>query len=400
MELALIRAIVAIIMATISSTTVGPCVHTRALGTVWVNWIFWGGCTALLAFAPVVGPSMRVLSEGDEICRWLPTIRGIFVGSLAVLSSLVTFFSAARFNRDRLETAASTFWAAISDATNLGGQIELFIVNAVERTIADFTDLFLRVALRALLEGRDLEVNVKMLRAAHLLVTVTTQSSVVCVDKWTIRIMLVWAHISKEVLVILVVRGVWCNLVILGLGVTFFTLWMAMALLEEHTTLVIASGPRPFASIVHIWADGGAAFVCCLPCLIDASFCATVGNQIVLSEICHEDIKVAFNLLRGRPINLAVLLLTLQIWHRLLVDLPTLVLARVIVIGANGFSPEVLLTHALLELALDTITFHICVQEDLVCRRAFFPRFFPLGVLGLVLCDGSLQPSSIPSLAV
>jgi len=69
MELALIRAM-RLIMATVSSSTIVPGVHTGALLalTARVGWIGWDLCGAFLAFATVVSPSMRVLSKSDVHC--------------------------------------------------------------------------------------------------------------------------------------------------------------------------------------------------------------------------------------------------------------------------------------------------------------------------------------------
>jgi hypothetical protein len=125
-----------------------------------------------------------------------------------------------------------------------------------------------------------------------------------------------------------------------------------------------------------------AALVACMVHLIspnvDAILFATMFKQLLLGGACHEHINVAFNLLSGRPINLAICFQALFLWI-ILADLnltatPTLLVADLAVQEVAG----VPLAIAGLALGLLAVTFGILLNVAAVGGSASLVKAFPL----------------------
>jgi hypothetical protein len=244
---------------------------------------------AICARASVVSPSVGVLPKPDGLQRRVGLTKA--VGGICATALDVDFWVA----------PTPTFWAAIRNAVNLGGIIKLRIILAVEVRITNNP-----LRRLTLLPARNLVVNVKVLCAAFLLNPLLAPT-VVCVDMRAIEVTLVPPlQVSKVVLI------------------------MMLACLMAHGldgAGIIALNFTPMSIVVNVRADCGAMLVILLPGSTDAILGATFVQQFLLTVIVQEDIQVAFNFLRGRPVNLAVLLLALKVGNHLLIDVTALFVA-------------------------------------------------------------------------
>jgi hypothetical protein len=123
---------------------------------------------------------------------------------------------------------------------------------------------------------------------------------------------------------------------------------------------------RPFTIMVNLRANCGTMLVIFFPGYIDTVISATFGQKFILSVIMEENIDIAFNLLSGRPVNLAVLLKALLFSHQFLVPFPTLQIALLELCVTAGVLTFVLLAKALLEFLLVGITLHISGEEIVI----------------------------------
>jgi len=220
----------------------------------------WGW--AWLAVASVVGPSMRVFTEGDESQLSDPTL---------FICSTITI---ARFHLFVREAASlASFWAAVNDA-NLGSIIKLGIVLAVEFRATDLRWFFTWLRWR-----RNLEINVKMFRAPVLRFAVFA-ISVFCEDALPVGVALEPA-VTEVVLVML------------------FAEFMCV----KHNAIPTIAGfditRSPFTTVVNFCADLGAMLVVFLTSNIDAILSSTLLQKLLLRVLMKEDVQIALDLLGG-----------------------------------------------------------------------------------------------------
>ena len=119
-------------------------------------------------------------------------------------------------------------------------------------------------------------------------------------------------------------------------------------------------------TIINLRANLVASHVHLLSPLVDAIFRATLCEQVLLGGIGHENIHIAFNLLCGGPINLAVLLQAILL-RILCADCcfarsP----ASLVIVLAIHEQAGLMLTIAGLALCLLAVTFCILLDVDTV----------------------------------
>jgi hypothetical protein len=152
--------------------------------------------------------------------------------------------------------------------------------------------------------------------------------------------------------------------------------------------------------VVNILADFGAIFVVLLPGHIDAVLGATLFEQIFLFIVVKEDVQVALDFLCGGPINLAIPLQALNVFHLRIVDRTALFIALREIIGTDPFLFHALRAHARLELLLDAIALDVCKEELAIGVGACPMLDAPLIMSCFKLGDRRTQPSSISLLRV
>jgi len=301
---------------------------------------------------------MRVFTESDEFQLSYPS------------SSICSSITITRYHVLVWEaTSLASLWAAVRDA-NLFGVVELSIVVAVEFWATDW--IWFRAVDRW---RRHLKVNVKVFCAPVLCFSIFTVS-VLCEHSFPIRVTLVFV-VTKMVLV----------------------MWMTELMCVNHDTIPAVTSHDvtlpPFTTEVYLSANLGAMLIVFLSSNVDAVLSAALGQELLFCVFMKEDIQIAFNLLCGRPINLAVLLLALKRGHTFLIPGPASIPAVRVVWTTECVIHGTLLTHAGLKFLLMTIAFHICIQELLVCIRALIPQSVPLLPGSLVLGDCFQEPCAI-----
>jgi hypothetical protein len=260
------------------------------------------------------------------------------------------------------EASGSTLLrAALVDATNAGDVVKLGIPGPVELLITHWRRSRITAA-----DFRSLIVDVKVLSASHLTGTINT-TTVASHDIGSICIALVLT-VTKEVLGSAVSGSVVVN------G-------------NASRALVDAFHVWPHTIVVNLWADGCAVLVVCLAGIVDAGLRSTLGQKLLLGVIVEEDIDVAFDLLGGRPVNLAVLLQALLLVHVNLILTPALLLALLKVDRAGGELTCILLAEAFLEFLLGPVAIHVNSEEGMVISLALIVQLDPLSISRLVSDD-------------
>jgi hypothetical protein len=260
-------------------------------------------------------------------------------------------------------------WAAVVDATNLASSVELFIVLAMEVIRADRGRRWPTLNAR-----RNLVVDVEVLGAAILTLSIG----------WSI-----WQH----PLITTTMHGEHIDAIHVAFVRTVSKVVLAMLLAELMVvnfvvfTFIIDGDRGPLAIMVNVLANGGAMLVGALPCNIHTILRSTFIQQLLLGVVVEEDIEVAFDLLGGRPIDLAVLLLTLKVGHIDFILSLTTIVALCETTLADLARLEIPLAHALLERPLNAIALHILIEELAVSFRALSPKFVPNFPFGLVQLD-------------
>jgi hypothetical protein len=212
----------------------------------------------------------------------------------------------AGINLDWIEALSSRLLrAALVDAPNAVHNIIFHVPGPVELCIAN------RIGARiALANHRNLVINVQMLSAAHLTLASHT-TAVTGHHIGTIGVTFVMA-ITEMILTVELARRVVVNR-------------------NLTSRLIDALNIRPLPIVVNLRANSRAVLVICLTCHVDAILRTTLGEKLLLGVIMEEDIKVAFNLLGGRPIDLTVLLQALLLMHMFSVLVPALLLALLVI---------------------------------------------------------------------
>lgn len=253
--------------------------------------------------------------------------------------------------------------------------IKLGVVRAVEFRTANP-----RRWRDALWRWRSLIINVKVFRATGFILALLSTTTMLSVDSMTIVVAFV-DRISKVILVVLLAE--------------------LMAVRRDADIFnFVLDNFRPRAGMVRINADGGTALVSLLPGNIDTVLCATIFQQLLLGVVVEEDIKVTFNLLGGRPIDLSVLLQTLDVGYVNLEDIPATLVASIESHRTTVTFHVAFPAHAHLELLLNLITMKICLEVRFVRSTALLMQSLPRKMRRLELCNCLCQPSTITVLRV
>jgi len=164
--------------------------------------------------------------------------------------------------------------------------------------------------------------------------------------------------------------------------------------------LVDALHIGPLSIMVNLWANGCTVLVIFLTGNIHTSLRTTLGEKLLLGVIMEEDIDVAFDLLGGRPVDLAILLKALLLVHVFLVLSPALLFALLIVDRAGGKFASIPLAEALLELLLVLVARHVHLEESMIVMFALIVELDPHGVGRCVRFNLTLQPPSELTIAM
>jgi len=156
----------------------------------------------------------------------------------------------------------------------------------------------------------------------------------------------------------------------------------------------------PLSIMVNLWANGCTVLVIFLTGNIHTSLRTTLGEKLLLGVIMEEDIDVAFDLLGGRPVDLAILLKALLLVHVFLVLSPALLFALLIVDRAGGKFASIPLAEALLELLLVLVARHVHLEESMIVMFALIVELDPHGVGRCVRFNLTLQPPSELTIAM
>jgi hypothetical protein len=133
---------------------------------------------------------------------------------------------------------------------------------------------------------------------------------------------------------------------------------------------------------------------------IHAVLAATLVEQLFLAVVMEEDINVAFNLLGGRPINLAIVFSALLLTNNFLVPFPTSLGALCKVDCAGGPLASAVLTQAHLHFFLGCIALHVSREEGMVRCLAGPVLLFPSGMGSPEFVELPCEPGSIGSFAI
>jgi len=152
--------------------------------------------------------------------------------------------------------------------------------------------------------------------------------------------------------------------------------------------------------MVNLRANGCAVLVVFLTGNIHTSLRTALGEKLLLGVIMEEDIKVALDLLGGRPIDLAVLLKTFLLVHMFFILMPALFFALLKIDRACGKLACIFLAKTLLKLLLILVARHVNLQEGMVVMFALIVELDPHSVSRCVRFDLALQPSSKLTIAV
>jgi hypothetical protein len=137
-------------------------------------------------------------------------------------------------------------------------------------------------------------------------------------------------------------------------------------LVTSHIHRVDTSNFRPMTIVINLWTNLGAILVILLTCFANAVIRATLCEEFFLGVVMEQDINVAFNLLGGRPVDLAVLLQTLFFFNELSIGSPTGSLTLIVICVASLRFASVVFTTAFLKLLLLYIALHVHRQEGMV----------------------------------
>jgi len=152
--------------------------------------------------------------------------------------------------------------------------------------------------------------------------------------------------------------------------------------------------------MVNLRANGCAVLVVFLTGDIHTSLRTALGEKLLLGVIMEEDIKVALDLLGGRPIDLAVLLKTFLLVHMFFIFSPALLFALLKVDRAGGKLAGIFLAETLLKLLLILVAGQVNLEERMVVMFALIVELDPHSVSRCVRFDLALQPSSKLTIAV
>jgi hypothetical protein len=147
--------------------------------------------------------------------------------------------------------------------------------------------------------------------------------------------------------------------------------------------------------MINVLTDPCACVVVLLSLFVYAIVTVTVLCEILLGVIMEQDPNVTFDLLGGRPIDLAVLLQALLVLHNFLILFPTLSLAAVVVNTASFGFTMIPLTRYLLKVCLNHIALDVSLHENFVCSRARAVQRIPPPITGLELGDHASQPAPV-----
>jgi hypothetical protein len=274
----------------------------------------WKGCDAVLAWAAVESPRMRVLLDGEE------------AHGGAILAR----------RQHHIREAGGTLlkWAAIGNFSDAGLLVKLGVKFVVKVSITDWRR---RISARFAL--RNLVVDVEVLSATHFCFTSAAVLGEHC----------------KSVGITLVITI--SEVILIGLSAL---------LMSSDLHRVDTQHFWPRTKEIDLWADGCAMLVVLFTGIIDASLRSTLCEELLLGVVVEEHINVAFNLLGGRPIDLAIFLQTLLFLHKILVLHPAVCLTLVVLQIASVRLALIALAQATLKLLLSGVALHVDGQERVI----------------------------------
>jgi hypothetical protein len=261
---------------------------------------------------------------------------------------------------------------AVLHIWDLAATIKFGIVLEVERFVAHWG-----AAIIAACAHGGLVVNVKVLSAALFANTICATTTMSGHNCWAIRVTLVVLvpHVILVMGMAEFVRWTWCK--------PFFRLGMDF----------IAKHFGPLAIVVNLFANLATLGVVLLARLVDAILISALADEFFLGIIMEEDIHVAFDLLGGRPIDLAVLLQTILRPHLILVLIPAHRHAGVL-LDAGSELATISATLAPLKLPLSNVTVIVDVKVLVVRLLTGSMLFHPILITVLKSLNHGVQPFS------
>jgi len=112
--------------------------------------------------------------------------------------------------------------------------------------------------------------------------------------------------------------GIQVNEILLPVWRSNDTTWRRV--IHYHGNVALA----PVATVINFRANRGAVLIVLLTGNVDAIFCSTLCQKLLLGVLMQEDVQIALDLLGGGPINLAILLLALKRRNALLIPRPAM----------------------------------------------------------------------------
>jgi hypothetical protein len=128
---------------------------------------------------------------------------------------------------------------------------------------------------------------------------------------------------------------------------------------------------------------------------IHAFLSSTFRKKLFFRVVMEEHVHIAFNLLRGRPIDLAILLSALLLADDSLICDPAPCGALCEIVCARSPITSALLAPACLKILLGRIAVHISSNEFVIRTLAVVVQSLPLTVKRFVLAKLLLYPASI-----